>query len=73
MLANFGSRILELRTAQGLTQEQFATRIGVTQPAISQIETQKRRPSLDTAHKISKSLGLTIEQVLYGESGPSES
>lgn len=47
----------------GLTQEEVAGRMGITQPALVQIENAKR-PRRPTLQKLAQALGITIEQLL---------
>ena len=45
-------RVQKLRAMTGFTQAEYASILGVTQAAISQIEAGKREGSLDLVHKI---------------------
>mgnify|MGYP003154658161 FL=1 len=40
-----GQRISEVRKSLGLTQVEFATMLGVTQPFLTSVETDKKKPS----------------------------
>lgn len=42
---DFAATVTELRTVLGLTQEQFAARLGVTFSTVNRWETGKSRPS----------------------------
>ena len=46
----------------GLTQAEVAERIGISQPALSQIEKQ-RRPRKVTLQKVAKALGISVAQL----------
>ena len=46
-MADFGSRIKELRKEHGLTQEELAAQIGTTKSAISMYERGTRRPNFE--------------------------
>lgn len=48
---DFGSRLKELRTQAGMTQQQLASRIGVTKSVISFYELRERAPSPDVLIK----------------------
>lgn len=50
-LVDFGSRLKELRTQAGMTQQQLASRIGVTKSVISFYELRERAPSPDVLIK----------------------
>jgi transcriptional regulator with XRE-family HTH domain len=47
-----GECIRSIRESLGLTQTQFAEKLGMTSPAISQIESGKRKPAYDTIKKM---------------------
>jgi transcriptional regulator with XRE-family HTH domain len=63
-LEEFGKRLKELRTAQGLNQTQFAKKVNLTQAAISQFEDGKRIPSSGALQKIAASLGLSLDELI---------
>jgi len=42
---NVANHIREIRLEMGLTQEQFATKLGVTFPTVNRWENQKAKPS----------------------------
>ena len=50
-LVDFGSRLKELRTQAGMTQQQLASLIGVTKSVISFYELRERAPSPDVLIK----------------------
>ena len=43
-LLNFGNTLKELRTQNGMTQQQLATQIGVSKSVVSYYELQERTP-----------------------------
>ena len=53
-----GERIREIRTVLGLTQTEFANKVGITPSGLSQIESGKRKPSYDTIQKIIETFNL---------------
>jgi putative transcriptional regulator len=57
------NRVKELRTAAGLRQEDLADRVGVSRQTIISIETGRYNPSLELAWHLSKTLGVTIEDL----------
>jgi len=57
------SRLRLLRAEHGLTQEELATRIGVSRQAINALETERHDPSLDLAYKVAAAFGVPVEQV----------
>ena len=50
-LVDFGSKLKELRTQAGMTQQQLATLVGVTKSVISFYELRERAPSPDVLIK----------------------
>lgn len=49
---------------QGLTQTEFARRIGVSQSVVSDIINGEHSPSLDTLVRISKETGLSLDELV---------
>ena len=49
---DFGSKLKELRTQNGLTQQQLATQLGVTKSVVSFYERQERMPSPEVLRKM---------------------
>ena len=68
-----GKNIRLARVEKNMTQEQLAQLIGCSTVFISEIEKAKKRPSLETLHKISVSLGVGTDELFYGKSSPIES
>jgi transcriptional regulator with XRE-family HTH domain len=64
ILVTFGSRLRELRTKQGLSQEAFADHCGLDRTYISGIERGRRNPSLRNLVKIARSLDLSLSEML---------
>jgi transcriptional regulator with XRE-family HTH domain len=56
-------RVRELRTGQGLTTRQLAERAGISQGAVSHLETGRRAPSLDLARRVASALGVTVDHL----------
>jgi len=62
------NRVKELRGAAGLRQEDLADRVGVSRQTIISIEGGRYNPSLELAWRLSKALGVTIEELFdFGE------
>jgi len=53
------NRLKEIRLKEGYTQKSLAEAVGLTQPAISRIESGEDTPSLHVFFKICKILKLT--------------
>ena len=63
----FGARIEAARKKKGLTQEELAERVGVSQSMINHIEKGKKKPSLDTAVALADEFNTTVDSFFgYG-------
>ena len=62
-----GAKIQEYRKKQGLSQEEFAAKVGVTRQAISKWETDKAYPDLDKLVTICDILQIGITELIYGK------
>ena len=62
-----GEFIAELRKEQNLTQKDLASKLNVSDKAISRWETGKGFPDIDSLHALSKFFGITINELLAGE------
>ena len=63
-MVDVGSRIKELRVSQKITQNDFASRLGVTKSAISSYENGSRLPSYDILIKISRIFKVSTDYLL---------
>ncbi len=61
------TRMKELRSEQGLTQEELARMVGVRRETIVFLEKGKYNPSLRLAHNVAKVLKSNIEEVFIFE------
>ncbi len=66
VLAKFGQRLREKRTALGLSQEAFADKCKLDRTYISGIERGKRNLSLRNIEIIAKTLGISIAELMDG-------
>jgi transcriptional regulator with XRE-family HTH domain len=66
ILASFGQRVREKRTALGLSQEAFADKCKLDRTYISGIERGKRNLSLRNIDIIAKTLGIEITELMEG-------
>lgn len=55
-----------LRTRQGMTQEELAERLHVTRQAVSNWETAKTQPDIETLAVLAKALGTDANELIYG-------
>lgn len=51
-------RVLEYRTARGLSQRALADIVGMAQPAIARLESGQHQPTLETLARLTKATGL---------------
>jgi transcriptional regulator with XRE-family HTH domain len=72
--SDVSERLRRARAASRLTLRALASRIGVSPSLISQIETGKVRPSLNTLYALAIELGLSVDELLFGAqlTGPRE-
>ena len=63
------NRLRELRAERGLTQQEVASRIGVSRQTLNAIEGGKHSPSLEVAFLIAEVLGVALERVFWFEAG----
>lgn len=63
----FGRNVLSLRTAAGMTQQELADDLGVTQAAVNMWERDKARPRYDTLRTLASVLGVTVDSLINDE------
>lgn len=64
---NIGAFISDMRKEQGMTQEQLAERLGVSQKSISRWENGKTMPDLSLYEPLCEALGVQISELLYAK------
>ena len=57
------SRVKDLRTGRGLSQQALAGAVGVSRQTINAIETERYDPSLALAVHLARYFGSTVEEV----------
>ena len=62
---SIGQRIRFFRKAKRITQEELAFRIATSAAYISNIESGKKKPSLQKLTEIAENLGITINDLVY--------
>jgi transcriptional regulator with XRE-family HTH domain len=62
--AGLAERMLALRTSRGLSLNQLADRCGLTKSFLSKVERKAAVPSITTAIKVSKALGVRVSHLL---------
>lgn len=64
LLKKFAERLINLREAKGLTQEQLALKSNLDRTYIGRIERQERNPSLRSLYKISVALNISLSELV---------
>jgi putative transcriptional regulator len=59
------NEVRELRTAQGLSQQQLGEAMDVSRQTINSIETERYTPSLPLAIALARYFGRTVEEVFH--------
>jgi len=65
-MISVGENIKRIREAKKLSQSDLAERLNVTRQAVSNWELGKTEPDIDTLHRIADTLGVSIEELIYG-------
>jgi putative transcriptional regulator len=68
MADRLANRLKERRSELGLTQAELAERVGVTRKTVNTVENGVFTPSAMLAIKLSKALGLSVEELFWIES-----
>ena len=63
-MKRIGDKIKKYRTDLGMTQQDFASRLGVTGASVSAYENGTRTPSFDVLIRIANILGVTTDDLL---------
>ncbi|MHB8217789.1 MAG: helix-turn-helix domain-containing protein [Candidatus Sulfotelmatobacter sp.] len=66
LLLRVGKRVRNLRTDRGWSQEELADRSGVNRSYMSRVELGKSDVSLSVLHKIARTLGISLAELLTG-------
>lgn len=61
---DIGEKIKKIRKESGITQKQLAQKLGVSQAAIVQFESEKSNPKIDTLKKIADALNVSVMDFL---------
>lgn len=62
-----GHFLKEIRKDSGLTQEQLAEKLGVSNRSVSRWENAKNMPDFDLVIELANLYGISIEEILNGE------
>jgi transcriptional regulator with XRE-family HTH domain len=65
-----GDRLRQARQARGLSLRRLAERVGVSPSLISQVETGRARPSVNTLYALANELGVSLDVLLFMDTQP---
>lgn len=65
--AKIGSLIAELRKKQGLTQQQLADKLNLSNKTISKWESGSGSPDISNLSVLAEALGISVDELLKGE------
>lgn len=69
----FAARLREIREAKGLSREELADRVGVSEEAIALWERAQREPSMGNFVAVARALGVSLDAFLEPAKNPIES
>ena len=64
LAARLGDRIRQLRHEADLSQEQAATRVGLTRQHFQKLEAGVANPRLDTLFRVAKAFGMSVGELV---------
>mgnify|MGYP000844868305 CR=1 FL=1 len=62
-----GAAIKKARIEKKLTQEQLAEIVGITSIHLKQLESGRRKPSIDVLYSLSRTLNFSIDSIFFPE------
>jgi transcriptional regulator with XRE-family HTH domain len=68
MSTSFASWLTKARVAAGMSSYRLAQLAGITKQAVSNLELGKRQPTLDTAIKLARVLGVGLDALVMDNS-----
>ena len=66
-MEQIGKNIKYYRAKQGMTQDYLAERLNVTRQAVSNWETGKTQPGIETLTALGELFGISVEELIYGK------
>ena len=64
--STFGERLREIRKDMGMTQDEFAKKLGTSKQILSRYELDQRTPKIDQVVKYAKKLNVSVEHLVCG-------
>ena len=68
--ADMGDRLRQARRARGLSLRRLAEVVGVSPSLISQVETGRAKPSVNTLYALANELGVSLDVLLFMDTQP---
>ena len=68
--ASVGDRLRQARLARGMSLRRLAHVLGVSPSLISQVETGRARPSVNTLYALASELGISLDVLLFMDTEP---
>jgi transcriptional regulator with XRE-family HTH domain len=68
--ATMGDRLRQARSARGLSLRRLAEVVGVSPSLISQVETGRAKPSVNTLYALATELGISLDTLLFMDTEP---
>ena len=68
--ADMGDRLRRARLARGLSLRRLAEVVGVSPSLISQVETGRAKPSVNTLYALASELGISLDSLLFIDARP---
>ena len=68
--ATIGDRLRQARKARGLSLRHLASVLGVSPSLISQVETGRAKPSVNTLYALANELGISLDVLLFMDTEP---
>ena len=65
-MKQIGKNIKKHRIETGMTQDQLAEKLNVTRQAVSNWETGKTQPNIETLTALAEHFGVSVEALIYG-------
>lgn len=64
--STFGERLREIRKDMGMTQDEFAKKLGTSKQILSRYELDQRTPKIDQVVKYARKLNVSVEHLVCG-------
>ncbi len=71
--SEMGDRLRAARRAHGLSLRALADRLGISPSLISQVETGRAKPSVNTLYALASELGISLDDLLFTDARPGPS